>query len=78
VRILARRYREKGLARAFDQDDASRAALAYSAIGVWLLFEFGRQFNKPPDRFSTRWEVALGPAPVVYRAQKLLGYPHLK
>jgi hypothetical protein len=56
----------------------ARAALAYSAIGIWLLFDFGRQFNKPPDRFSTRWEVALGPAPVVYHAQKLLGYPHLK
>jgi hypothetical protein len=31
----------------------ARAALAYSAIGIWLLFDFGRQFNKPPDRFST-------------------------
>jgi hypothetical protein len=47
-------------------------------IGVWLLLDFGRQFNKPPDCFSTRWEVGLAAAPVVYRPQKLLRYPHLK
>jgi hypothetical protein len=49
-----------------------------SAMGVWLLLDFGRQFNKSPDCFSTRWEVGLAAAPVVYRPQKLLGYPHLK
>jgi hypothetical protein len=49
-----------------------------SAIGVWLLLDFGRQFNKSPDCFSTRWEVGLAAAPVVYRPQKLLRYPHLK
>src|SRR5215831_13558686 len=49
-----------------------------SAIGVRLFLNFGRQFNKAPDRFSTRWEVGLVAAPVVYRPQKLFGYPHLK
>src|SRR5262249_9355897 len=49
-----------------------------SAIDVRLLLDFGRQFNKPPDCFSTRWEVGLVPPPVVYRPQKLLGYAHLK
>src|SRR6266446_2956316 len=49
-----------------------------SAVGVWLLLDFGRQFNKSPDCFSTRREVGLAPAPVVYHSQKLLGYPHLK
>jgi len=53
-------------------------AAASSAIGVWLLFDFGRQFNKSPDCFSTRGEVGLSSAPVVYHAQKLLRYPHLK
>jgi hypothetical protein len=48
------------------------------AIGVWLLLDFGRQFNKSPDCFSTRREVGLAAAPVVYRPQKLLRYPHLK
>jgi hypothetical protein len=52
--------------------------LALSAIGVWLLFDFGRQFNKPPDGFSSRWKVGLRAAPVVYRPQKLLRYPHLQ
>src|SRR5262249_47832235 len=49
-----------------------------SAIGIWLLLDFGRQFNKSPDCFSTRWEVGLAATPVVYRPQKLLRYPHLK
>ena len=49
-----------------------------SAIGVWLLLDFNRQFNKSSDCFSTRWEVGLAAAPVVYRPQKLLRYPHLK
>jgi hypothetical protein len=49
-----------------------------SAVGVWLLPDFGRQFNKSPDCFSTRGEVGLAPAPVVYGPQKLLRYPHLK
>jgi len=49
-----------------------------SAIGVWLLLDFNRQFNKSSDRFSTRWEIGLAAAPVVYRPQKLLRYPHLK
>src|SRR5262245_58902793 len=49
-----------------------------SAIGVWLLLDFSRQFNKSPDCFSTRWEVALAAAPVIYRSQKLLRYPHLE
>src|SRR6516165_3990601 len=49
-----------------------------SAIGVWLLLNFGRQFNKSPDCFSTRREVRLAAAPVVYRPQKLLRYAHLK
>jgi hypothetical protein len=49
-----------------------------SAMGVWLLLDFGRQFNKSPDCFSTRWEVGLAAAPVAYRPQKLLRYPHLK
>jgi hypothetical protein len=49
-----------------------------SAIGVRLLLDFGRQFNKSPDCFSTRWEVGLAAAPVVYHPQKLLRYPHLK
>jgi hypothetical protein len=43
-----------------------------SAIGVWLLLDFNRQFNKASDCFSTRWEVGLAAAPVVYRPQKLL------
>jgi hypothetical protein len=51
---------------------------AHSAIGIWLLFDSGRQFNKSPDCFSTRWEVGLTAAPVVYHPQKLLRYPHLK
>jgi hypothetical protein len=45
---------------------------ASSAIGVWLLLDFGRQFNKSSDCFSTRWEVALAATPVIYRSQKLL------
>ena len=49
-----------------------------SAIGVWLLLDFNRQFNKSSDCFSTRWEVGLAAAPVVYHPQKLLRYPHLK
>ena len=49
-----------------------------SAIGVWLLLDFSRQFNKSSDCFSTRWEVGLAAAPVVYHLQKLLRYPHLK
>jgi hypothetical protein len=49
-----------------------------SATDVWLLLDFGRQFNKSPDCFSTRWEVGLPPAPIVYHPQKLLRYPHLK
>jgi hypothetical protein len=49
-----------------------------SAIGVWLLLDFGRQLNKSSDCFSTRWEVGLASAPIVYRPQKLLRYPHLK
>src|SRR5215813_9078908 len=49
-----------------------------SAIGVWLLLNFGRQFNKSPDCFGTRWEVGLAAAPVVYRPQKVLRHPHLK
>jgi hypothetical protein len=49
-----------------------------SAIGFWLLLDFRRQLNKSPDCFSTRWEVGLAPAPVVYRPQKMLRYPHLK
>src|SRR5262245_57677165 len=49
-----------------------------SAIGVWLLPDFNRQFNKSSDCFSTRWEIGLAAAPVVYRPQKLLRYPHLK
>jgi hypothetical protein len=49
-----------------------------SAIAVWLLLDFGRQFNKAPDCFSTGWEVGLAAAPVVYGPQKLLRYPHLK
>src|SRR5215471_6268106 len=49
-----------------------------SAIGIWLLLDFGRQFNKSPDCFSTRREVGLAATPVVYRPQKLLRYPHLK
>src|SRR5262245_1721900 len=49
-----------------------------SAIGVWLLLDFDRQFNKSSDCFSTRWEIGLTAAPVVYRPQKLLRYPHLK
>jgi hypothetical protein len=51
---------------------------ASSAIGVRLLLDFGRQFNKAPDCFSTRREVGLVAAPVVYCPQKLLRYPHLK
>jgi hypothetical protein len=49
-----------------------------SAIGVWLLLDFSRQFNKSPDCFSTRWEVALAAAPIIYRSQKLLRYAHLE
>jgi hypothetical protein len=49
-----------------------------SAIGVWFLLDFGRQFNKSPDCFSTRREVGLTAAPVVYRPQKMLGHSHLK
>ena len=49
-----------------------------SAIGVSLLLDFSRQFNKSSDCFSTRWEVGLAAAPVVYHLQKLLRYPHLK
>jgi hypothetical protein len=45
---------------------------------IGLLLDFGRQFNKSPDCFSTRRKVSLGPAPVVYHPQKLLRYPHLK
>jgi hypothetical protein len=57
---------------------AHGAAWPSSAIGVWLLLDFSRQFNKSPDCFSTRWEVALAAAPVIYRSQKLLRYPHLE
>jgi hypothetical protein len=49
-----------------------------SAVAIWLLLDFARQFNKAPDCFSTRREVGLAAAPVVYRPQKLLRYPHLK
>jgi hypothetical protein len=49
-----------------------------SAIGVWLLLDFDRQFNKSPDCFSTRWKIGLAAAPVVYHPQKLLRYAHLK
>jgi hypothetical protein len=59
---------------------APHAALLWpsSAIGVWLLLDFGRQFNKSSDCFSTRREVGLAPAPIVYHSQKLFRYPHLK
>ena len=43
----------------------------YQAVGVGLLLDFGRQFNKSPDCFSTGGEVELGAPPVVYRPQKL-------
>jgi hypothetical protein len=49
-----------------------------SPVDVWLLLNFGRQFNEAPYCFSTRWEIGLAPAPIVYRSQKLLRYPHLK
>jgi hypothetical protein len=49
-----------------------------SVIGVWLLLDFGRQFNKSPDCFSTRWKIGLAAAPVVYCPQKVLRHPHLK
>jgi len=43
-----------------------------SAIGVWLLLDFRRQFNKSPDCFSAGWEVGLAATPIIYRPQKLL------
>jgi hypothetical protein len=49
-----------------------------SALGIWLLFDFGREFNKSPDCLGARWEVGLAAAPVVYHSQKLLRCPHLK
>jgi hypothetical protein len=49
-----------------------------SAIDVRLFLDFGRQCNKAPDCLSTRREVSLAPAPVVYHPQKLLRRPHLK
>jgi hypothetical protein len=49
-----------------------------SASSVWLLLDFAPQFNESSDCFSTRGEVALAAAPVVYDPQKLLRYPHLK
>src|SRR5262249_32987751 len=49
-----------------------------SAVAIWLLLDFARQFNKSPDCFSTRWEVGLAAAPLVYRPQKVLRHPHLK
>jgi hypothetical protein len=49
-----------------------------SVVGVWVLLDFGRGFNESPDCLSTRWEVGLAAAPVVYYPQKLLRYPHLK
>ena len=49
-----------------------------SAVGIWLLLGFSRPLNESPDRFSTRWEVSLAAAPVVYHPQELLRYPHLK
>ena len=83
--ILTRRYREKSFACAIDKSmnaiaGTLRMPLVWpsSAIGGWLLLDFGRQFNKSPDCFSTRWEVGLATAPVVYRPQKRLRYPHLK
>jgi hypothetical protein len=51
---------------------------ASSVIGVGLLLDFSRQFNKSPDCFGTGWEVDLGAPPVVYHPQKLLRHPHLK
>jgi len=51
---------------------------AHSAIGVWLPLDFRREFNKSPNRFGTRREIGLAAAPVVYRPQKLLRYPHLE
>src|SRR5262249_19049029 len=49
-----------------------------SAIGVWLLLDFSRQFNKSPDCFSTRCEDDLAAAPDIYRSQKPLRFPHLE
>jgi len=50
----------------------------WSAIRIWLLTAFGRQFNESPDGFGTGRKVELSAAPVVYHSQKLLRDPHLK
>jgi hypothetical protein len=73
--VIARRYAIDLRVRPTVSHDPTLAA---SAIGVRLLFNFNRQFNKSSDCFSTRGEVGLAAPPVVYRPQKLLGYPHLK
>src|SRR5262245_19055551 len=56
----------------------ARHATPSSAVALRLFLDFGRQFNKSPDCFSTRWEVGLAAAPIVYRPQKVLRHPHLK
>jgi hypothetical protein len=49
-----------------------------SAIGIWLLFHFGRQFNHSPDCFGSRGDVHLSAAPVVHSSQKCFRDSHLK
>ena len=49
-----------------------------SAVGILLFFYFGRHFNHSPDCFSTRRDVDLLAAPVVYHPQKGLRDTHLK
>jgi hypothetical protein len=67
--FTVRKLDASGFQRVTDrQNDTRPKAPSLSAIGIWLVLHFDRQFHQTPDRFGTRRKVDLASAPVVHHS----------